>query len=422
MKNSLNFLIEANKLKEIPRTGWVLMKVKNPETIAEHIFRVVISAWVLGYLKKFNEKKLVKLALIHDIVETYAGDKTPFLYWEGLDRKKTEDEEVLLRGVRLSKEEKERRGEIKFQNEKNSLLKLTSFLNPSLGNEIFLLWFDYEKRISREGKFTKQIDRIETLIQSIEYFGSKKITGGTSWWEGTEEIVEDPMLLDFLHIIQNKFYGKNFPKNKELENILDFLLEIGKLKRMPRMYWILRGIKNPETVAGHIFTLTLMALIFGREKKQLNQEKLLKMALCHEITAICTGDTIPYYLDLPKSQKERNEVFKKLPRLLKEQKAKKFFIDYKAEKIAIKKITSKLDSSLRNEIIKLWEEYRTKSSPEGSFLSQLNVLAALLQGLLYQKKDKNFSVGALWEWAFEVCDDPLCIQLMDEMKRKLHRK
>ena len=73
---------------------------------------------------------------------------------------------------------------------------------------IFPAWIDYEKRISKEGRFVRQVDRIETLVQAIEYFGTKKETGGTSWWESTEEVVEDPLFLDFLKIIQERFYHK----------------------------------------------------------------------------------------------------------------------------------------------------------------------------------------------------------------------
>ena len=422
MKNSLEFLIKVQKLKEMPRTGWVLMKVKNPETIAEHSFRVAFAACLLGQKKNnLNLKKIIKLSLLHDIGEVYAGDQTPFFYYQNLKREKKNDAKLLMKWIRLSKREKEKLGEIKFEREKNSLLKLISPLEASLKREFFSSWSDYEKRISREAKFVKQIDRIETLLQSIEYFGSKKNTGGTSWWEGTEEIVEDPLLLKFLKTIQNKFYRRRFPGSKELENILDFLLKVGRLKRMPRLYWKLRGVKNPETIAGHIFTLAIMALIFGREKKQLNMGKLLKMALCHEITAVHTGDTVPYYITLPKNKKERSKILEKLPRLLKEKKTKKFLEDYKKEKNALEKVVSKLEPSLRKEIIQLWEEYRNRSSPEGYFLSQLNVLAVLLQALLYRKKRKNFSVHAIWEWAFEICDDPIVLRLMKEMQERLNK-
>jgi len=422
MENNLNFLIEIQKLKETPRSGWVLMKVKNPETIADHIFQVTFFGWLLGKEKNLNVEKIIKMALSHDLCEVYAGDMTPFFYWEGLNREKIEDEKILLRGIRLSKEEKEKRGKEKFEREKNSLSKLLSFLKPELKDEIFSLWLSFEKKISDEGKFTKQLDRIMTLLQAIQYFGPEKTSGGTSWWELTEEIVEDDLLLELLKIIQEKFYGgvKNYKKNKKLEAILDFILEIGKLKEMPRLYWILRGIKNPETVAGHIFTLAIMAWIFGRERNELHQEKLLKMALCHELSAVYTGDTTPYDRILPKDEKEREEVLKKMIRLSKKEKRWIFLTDYKKEKKAIERLTKKIDPSIKKEILELWHEYRTRSSPEAKFLGQLNILAVLLQGLIYEKRYKEFTAAPLWEWAFENCDDEICVSLMDEMKKKFY--
>jgi putative hydrolase of HD superfamily len=422
MENNLNFLIEIQKLKEMPRSGWVLMKVKNPETIAEHIFQVAFFGWLLGKEKSLNVEKIIKMALSHDFCEVYAGDTTPFFYWEDLNREKSEDEKILLRGIRLSKEEKEKRGKEKFEREKNSLLKLLSFLKPELKDEIFSLWLSFEKKISDEGKFTKQLDRIMTLLQAIQYFGPEETSGGTSWWELTEEIVEDDLLLELLKIIQEKFYGgvKNYKKNKKLEAILDFILEIGKLKEMPRLYWILRGIKNPETVAGHMFTLAIMAWIFGRERNESHQEKLLKMALCHELSAVYTGDTTPYDRILPKDEKEREKVLKKMIRLSKKEKKWIFLTDYKKEKKAIEKLTKRIDPSIKKEILELWHEYRTRSSPEAKFLGQLNILAVLLQGLIYEKRYKEFTAAPLWEWAFENCDDEICVSLMEEMKKKFY--
>lgn len=416
--------MKINKLKITPRTGWVLMGVKNPETIAEHIFRMVVATWLLGQKKNLNIKRIIKVALSHDFCEVYAGDITPFFYYSQLPQNKAERKKILMRWARLSKKEKSKRGKKKFEIEKKSLLKLIKFLKPELRKEIFSSWFNFEKRITKEGNFVKQVDRIEALLQAIEYFGPKEEIGGTSWWEGTEEIVEDPLLLDFLKVIQKKLYNqvpRGYRGQKELENILNFLLEIGKLKKMPRLYWLIRGVKRPESVAGHVFTLTLMAWIFGREKKGLNMEKLLKMALCHEITAVYTRDTTPYDEILPEDKKERRKILEKVPRLLKKEKVKRFFKDYTEENKVLRKLTLKLEPSLKKEIIQLWGEYRKRNTPEGHFLAQLNVLAVLLEALQCREKKKNFSVYAIWEWVFEVCDDPLIIELIEEIKKKFYK-
>jgi putative hydrolase of HD superfamily len=423
MKNKLTFLIQIQKLKEFPRTGWVLRKVKNPETIADHMFRVAMINWLLGREATLNVNKLIPMGLFHDFCEVYAGDVTPFFYFvKNLPKDKKERESFLRKYVRLSKFQKESLGKKKYNLEKYSLLKLLKLLNSREKKEIFTLWLSFEKKLSKEGSFAYQLDKIETLIQAIEYFGTKKGSLAESWWEESEEIVHHPLLLEFLKIIQKKFYGK-VEKNKrkaKLESILDFILEIRKLKRMPRLYWILRGIENPETVAGHIFTVAVMAWVFGNEKPKLDRDKLLKMALCHELSAVYTGDTTPYDRILPKDESKRKEILKKMIRLSKRKKEWIFISDYKTEKAALEKLTQKLDHLMKKEIIQLWHEYRTKSSPEAKFLSQLNILAVLLQGLIYEKRYKNFTAFPLWEWAFENCDDEICVSLMEEMKKKFY--
>ena len=423
MKESLNFLLKINQLKEIPRTGWVWRGIQNPETIAEHTFRLTITSWLLAEKRKLNTLRAIKIALFHDLCEVYAGDITPVLYYPSLPKDEEKRKKVLMKWARLSQKEKEKIGKKKYQKERKSLLKLVKFLKPNLKNEILSLWTGYEKNTSLEGRFVQQLNRIETLIQSIEYFGTKNINEHTNWWEWANEIVFDPILLEFLKVIQKKFYQLPFSfslKRKDLTDILNFLLEIGKLKRMPRLYWILRGIKNPETVAGHIFTVAIVAWLFGKERKELNVEKLLKMALCHELSAVHTGDTTPYDRILPENEKEQKKVLEKMIRLSKKEKEWIFLRDYREEKKALEKLTKKLKPSLKKEILQLWQEYRLKSSPEGRFLSQLNILTVLLQGLLYEKKDKNFSASPLWEYAFETCDDPLALQLMEEMKKKFY--
>jgi putative hydrolase of HD superfamily len=427
MEENVEFLVEVQKLKEMPRTGLVWLGVKNPPSVADHTFRVAISSWIFGEKMDLNVETMIKTALSHDLCEVYGGDRTPF--WGLIPESESERKEVLKRWIRLPVEEKKKRSEKEFEEEKILLLKLINFLNPELKKEIFSFWLDYKKGLTKEGKIFLQIDKMESMLEALENLDPKDYIYVTPWWEEAEELAVEPKIILLYKIIQNRFYktkaklDKKILKSKlkkELENILEFILEIGKLKKMPRLYWILRGIKSPETVAGHIFTLAIMAWIFGKERKKLNQEKLLKMALCHELSAVYTGDTTPYDRILPKEEKEREKVLKKMIRLSKKEKKWIFLTDYKVEKKAIEKLIKKLDSSFKKEILDLWHEYRTRSSLEAKFLGQLNILAVLLQGLFYEKEYKEFTATPLWEWAYENCDDEICVSLMEEMKRKFY--
>jgi putative hydrolase of HD superfamily len=425
MKNTLKFLIEANKLKEMPRTGWVLMSIKNPESVAEHVFRTTMATWLLAKKRGLNVQRAMKIALVHDLSEVYAGDVTPSFYYPKLPAHKRGKDKVLMKWVRLSQKEKQRRAKIKFKKEKKSLLKLINGLPSLIRKEILSLWLDYGKKMTREAKFVKQVDRIELLIQSIEYFGVDSLRSGTSWWEGTKEIVEDPLLLDFLEVIKRKFYGakiKSFKGQKELEDILNFILDIGRLKRTPRLYWKIRGIKKDiETVAEHIFTLSLMSWVLSRSTGKQNVGKLIKIALAHELSAIDTGDTTPYDRLLPKDEDKKKKILKKWPRLSSREKKKRYLKDLDIEKKAIKKVTKKLNPKFRKEIISLWKEYRTRSTPEGRFVSQLNSLAVLVEALDYEKSHKKFSAAPIWEWALEMSDSIYSLELMDAMKKKFYK-
>ena len=420
MKEILNFLIEVNKLKEMPRTGLLWLGVKNPSTVAEHTFQATLAVWLLGEKRNINLERTFKAILSHDLCEVYGGDATPF--WGLLPKKEAERKKFLKKWIRIPLKEKEERRKKRFEAEKTCLFKLINPLRPELKKEIFSSWINYERGVSPEGRFCKQVDQIAGMIEALETLGIKKRGWVTPWWEESEELIDDSLLQKFLKTIQKKFYNqkpKNYKRDKDLESTLDFILEIGKLKKMSRLYWIMRKVNVPETVAGHIFTLTIIAWVFGKEKK-FKMEKLFKMALAHELSAAYTGDTTPYDKILPANRKDRHQILQKMVRLPQREKKKIFLKDYREEKKALEKLTRKLRPALRKEIIQLWNEYRTRSSPEGCFLSQLNVAAVLLQGLLYEKRDKNFSAAPLWEWAFEVSDDPKILKLLEEMKNKFY--
>jgi putative hydrolase of HD superfamily len=416
MKNLLKFFLETSKLKEMPRTGWVWLEVKNPETIAEHIFRMSILCWLLAKEKGLNIKRAIEIALFHDLCEVYSGDMTP--YFDLLPKNRKKRKEILKRWIRLPQKDKIKRAKKKFKIEKYSLLKLLRFLEPRLRKEIFALWLDYEKGISKEGHFVKQVDKIETMIQAIEYFGTGKDTPVTGWWEEVEELVVDPLLCNFLKVIEKKlYYKKSIRKFKKLENILGFLLKIGKLKRMPRRGWVLRGVKNPETVAAHIFGLSLTTWLLSKKiihDKKLDEGKLLRMALCHELCEVYAGDMTPYESCLSQGR----EVFRKWIRFSREEKRKVFLKDFQKEKKALKKLLKGLPQDSKKEFFYLWEEFKKNKTKEARILNQIYALETLLQALLYWKRDKSFPIKPWWEWAFEIIEQNEILSFLEEVEKK----
>ena len=410
MRNLLNFFIEIGKLKKLPRTGFVWLGIKNPETIAQHTFRVAIMNWILGRKAKprFNLKKIIEISLIHDLCEVYAGDITP--YWGLLPKDKEKRKEALKRWIRIPKKIKEQRDKVKFKKEKGALQKLVRKLEPKLKKEIMSCWLEYERLVSKEGRFVKQGDKVETLLQALEYWGTKPDSPVIGWWEEVEDLVDNPIQLDFLEKIEKKFYQK-----KKINGKLKFLLEIGKLKTMPRTGWVIRNVKNPETIAEHGFLLAMVSWILS-QRKRLNLEKILKMSLIYEICEVYAGDVTPYDGLLSTNKKE--EILKRWPRFLRKEKEKRFLKDYKKEKKALEKLTSVLPTELKKEILSLWNECKTGRTLEGNFVNQVYWLVTYLQALQYFGKNKKFPILAWYEQMREFIEDPELLRLMEEMEKK----
>ena len=136
--NDLSFIA---RLKETRRAGWVMHSVPNPESVGDHTFG--IAALALLYAKGFglDEAKCLKLALVHDLEEALTGDvpyKPELVEWE----------------------KKEIAGEVAAR-------KLFSQL-PN-GKELIDLWREYRNGTSREAVFVKDMDKIDMVLQALEY-------------------------------------------------------------------------------------------------------------------------------------------------------------------------------------------------------------------------------------------------------------
>lgn len=205
MEEILNFFIEIGKLKKMPRRGWVINQIKNPESIAEHIFRAAIMGWILGGMKgSISVEKLIKIALVHDLCEIYAGDVTP--YDSILPRSKKKLRELMKTWPRFPTDEKKKKILVKYKNEKKALQKLISKLPVKFKKEIMKLWLDYEKKLTPEGRFFHQADRMENFLQAYEYWKKYKNPPLGPWWLWAREFFDDPVLLKFMAALEKKFH------------------------------------------------------------------------------------------------------------------------------------------------------------------------------------------------------------------------
>ena len=145
------------------------------------------------------------------------------------------------------------------------------------------------------------------------------------------------------------------------KKLIKFALQVGTLKNIKRHGWILKGIKNVESVADHIFRVALMTMIFSAVTK-LDVNKMIKMALIHDIGEALVGDVI-------------YEHGKKRIGPLKVKNAD--------ERNAVKEIFR--DVAKKGEYVSLWEEFVAQDTQEARFVKRIEKLEMVIQALEYQK-------------------------------------
>jgi len=207
MQKISDFLIKIGALKNMKRKGWVLRGVKNPESIADHTFRMTLAAWLLALEGRLNINRVIKIALIHDLCEVYAGDSTPYDHF--LPKSAKDIKKLLASWPRLPKAKKQQLSLKKYYKEDAALNKLIASLPLNIRREIKSLWMDYERGLTKEGRFVRQIDRLENLLQALEYWKRDRKFPINSWWVQIEELIDHPDLIKFM-----KSLAKEFPIKK----------------------------------------------------------------------------------------------------------------------------------------------------------------------------------------------------------------
>jgi putative hydrolase of HD superfamily len=74
-----------------------------------------------------------------------------------------------------------------------------------------------------------------------------------------------------------------------VERIVEFLFEVGMLKRTPRSGWQFLGAGS-ESVAEHAFRAAMIAFVLARLDGEVDADKVLRLALVHDLPETRTGD------------------------------------------------------------------------------------------------------------------------------------
>lgn len=141
----INFIKEIDKVKYIQRKTKLFNSDRN-ENDAEHSWHLAMMTIVLAEHSdvKIDVLKVMKMVLIHDIVEIDAGDV--FIYDTLKNHSNTDEERIAAN-------------------------RIFGMLPKEQGQEYIAIWEEFEEGQTPEAKFAKTMDRLEPLLQNTSNNG-----------------------------------------------------------------------------------------------------------------------------------------------------------------------------------------------------------------------------------------------------------
>ncbi|MBU4078123.1 HD domain-containing protein [Patescibacteria group bacterium] len=422
MKSLLNFFVKTGKLKQAERKGWLLYGVKNPATSADHIFRATILAWALNKEKKLDEKKLLKSILIHHLPDIFLGEQTPYdslLPKDILLKENRKAIDILLQKLSQVSGVAQKKTEIERKKQEEKVLKRLVFRLPEdIKKEVFDLWSETGKRRTKLAKFSWEVGKIESYLQALEYRKTDSKIKEINWTKWMKKNLKDPLISKLRKEIDGLFLkNKKKCEKGKMCDILNFIIQVGKLKRLGRTGWILAGVKNPETVAQHTFQMAFLAWFLGGIKG-LDTDRIVKIALVHDLCEVYAGDQTPYDPVLATGIKDVKKLVSKPPRVPYAQRLEWLMEKLNTEWKALSKLTSDLPKELREEMVNLWIDFEEGLTKEGRFVYQVDQVVNLVQAIEYWKKDKSFPITPWWITIKEKIDDPVLLKFIATIDRE----
>jgi putative hydrolase of HD superfamily len=142
LQKQLSFIVEFDKVKNIMRRT-LLIDGSRRENDAEHSWHLAIMAMLLTEYaedKNFTLDKVLKMVIVHDLVEVYAGDTFAFD----------------IQG-NIEKEEKE----------KLVADKLFSQLQENQGKQLRKLWEEFDEMKTPDARYAAALDRLQPFIHNL---------------------------------------------------------------------------------------------------------------------------------------------------------------------------------------------------------------------------------------------------------------
>ena len=136
-------------MKTEKREGWRRFGIDDGESIADHMYRMSIITMMAppSLSSRLNIPHCTKMALVHDMAESLVGDLTPVDKIPKVEKSKREAETMEYICKRL----------------------LGRVHGGESGASIRRIWREYEDNETPESHFVHDVDKVELILQMVEY-------------------------------------------------------------------------------------------------------------------------------------------------------------------------------------------------------------------------------------------------------------
>lgn len=189
LSKQIEFLVEIDKLKTVFRNAFLIADSDRRENSAEHSWHTAMMAFILEEhaQTQVDSPRLIKMMLIHDIIEVDAGDTNIYDAHAAMD---------------------------KVSREQRGAERIFGLLPHDQRQELFELWEEYEKGITPEAKFARAMDRLIPLIYNYYTQGKRWKEDGITYamvLPVYQEIKENcPALWEFALSMINECVSKGY--------------------------------------------------------------------------------------------------------------------------------------------------------------------------------------------------------------------
>lgn len=179
------FMLEADKLKAVDRSGWVIRKVKNHEHVADHSYSTALLSYIMAKKYGLDANRCMVMALTHDMAEIITGDVA----------------------ARADERNQTVSNKTKRKAEHINMLKILANLDKSSNTHLKGMWAELKENKTKEAQLVHEVDKLDCIIQLLPYHKYMKADSHVEeFFIVARRHITNPDLLYIYEKIRNQVY------------------------------------------------------------------------------------------------------------------------------------------------------------------------------------------------------------------------